>query len=275
MSRSFLQQRNINLVPVTNQSSIVWNTVGTSADVNTWEQLYSFLQRSEVPVNIYLEAEVGAPAFEIPAGTWNLHDSFFISKTSEVVPLIVRDGAVIQNLAGLYGIIFVFQNSAPVIIVEPDDRVLRVENSALVLSGSAEVISVPNAAASPFYLELIESTISTAVLTPLIALGGGAALAIQLMQGSQIVDTTVSGPVGSTLTFQHDGGTPFPIPTQTLMLGTVENSPFGVVGGSGPTTFRPASPTLGTMYFDTTLVPPIPIWWDGAQWVDATGTGPV
>jgi hypothetical protein len=43
-----------------------------------------------------------------------------------------------------------------------------------------------------------------------------------------------------------------------------------IVYGYDTTVNRPASPTSGMMFFDSTLG--IPIWWDSAQWVDATGT---
>lgn len=39
----------------------------------------------------------------------------------------------------------------------------------------------------------------------------------------------------------------------------------------GDTTSRPVAPEIAEMYFDTTLGHPI--WYDGSQWVDATGTG--
>ena len=41
----------------------------------------------------------------------------------------------------------------------------------------------------------------------------------------------------------------------------------------GLTANRPASPTLYQSYFDTGLGTPRTIWWTGAAWVDATGTG--
>jgi len=44
---------------------------------------------------------------------------------------------------------------------------------------------------------------------------------------------------------------------------------------SGTTLNRPSASYLGQQYFDTDLVPPRPIFWDGAQWVNADGTGPV
>jgi len=39
---------------------------------------------------------------------------------------------------------------------------------------------------------------------------------------------------------------------------------------AGDTATRPAVAVTGQRYFDTDLG--YPIWWDGAQWVDATGT---
>lgn len=38
---------------------------------------------------------------------------------------------------------------------------------------------------------------------------------------------------------------------------------------AGASAERPANPKTGQMFFDTTLGKPV--WWDGAQWVDATG----
>lgn len=32
---------------------------------------------------------------------------------------------------------------------------------------------------------------------------------------------------------------------------------------------RPANPDVGMMYFDTNLG--VPIWWNGASWINATG----
>jgi len=49
-------------------------------------------------------------------------------------------------------------------------------------------------------------------------------------------------------------------------------APAGVFPG-GTTLGRPSTPMLYQPYFDTDLVPPRPIWWDGAGWVDATGAG--
>jgi hypothetical protein len=41
-------------------------------------------------------------------------------------------------------------------------------------------------------------------------------------------------------------------------------------GCGGTTALRPITPYVYEQYFDTTLG--IPIWYDGSNWVDATGT---
>lgn len=269
MSRSILQQRNINLVPITNESAIIWNTDGISSDVNNWTQLYSLLQRIQVPVYIYLDKQPSDPPFVIPEGTWNLNNSYFISKTSDPQTILVEDGAVIQNLAGIDGLIMSFQNTAPV-IVDPS-RIFKLYNAVLSLAGSAPVFTL-SVAASPFYLQMRSAVISGAAGSTLISLGAGSAFAVQLFEGSQFDTNIVTGPVGSVLQYEHNGSTDFPLPTQTGMLGTIVNAALGVSGGAGPTSQRPLSPTLGTSYFDTDLPTPIPIWWDGSVWVDATGT---
>lgn len=45
--------------------------------------------------------------------------------------------------------------------------------------------------------------------------------------------------------------------------------PVHIINGSGDTASRTPTPVLGQTYFDTTLG--IPIWYDGTNWIDATG----
>jgi len=54
-------------------------------------------------------------------------------------------------------------------------------------------------------------------------------------------------------------------PTDAL---SVVNRKFVTLNGT--TALRPTSPITGQSYFDTTLGKPI--WWDGVEWVDATGS---
>jgi hypothetical protein len=42
---------------------------------------------------------------------------------------------------------------------------------------------------------------------------------------------------------------------------------------SDVTAGRPPTPYTGQQFFDTSLAPTgLPIWWDGTQWIDSTGT---
>lgn len=66
-------------------------------------------------------------------------------------------------------------------------------------------------------------------------------------------------------------------PASILLYSDVGNFQFndntvwhsGNQGGAGTTAERPTGRAVGTMYFDTTLGKPI--WYNGADWVDATG----
>lgn len=87
--------------------------------------------------------------------------------------------------------------------------------------------------------------------------------------------TGAAGGGGSTGTTGNTGPTG---PTGATGV-TGPTGPTGHTGTTGPTganlwafgntASRPGTPGSVQVYFDTSLG--IPIWWDGAQWVDATG----
>lgn len=49
-----------------------------------------------------------------------------------------------------------------------------------------------------------------------------------------------------------------------------DGNPYGIAE-SGTSSQRPTGVKIGTMYFDTSLDTPRPIYWSGSKWVDATG----
>lgn len=56
-----------------------------------------------------------------------------------------------------------------------------------------------------------------------------------------------------------------------ILYGSLDANSQRITNPKGGTTGnRPGSPTTGEAYFDTTLS--LPIWWDGANWIDAAGT---
>lgn len=56
----------------------------------------------------------------------------------------------------------------------------------------------------------------------------------------------------------------------SVVIDAEENDPTSAAVNSGATGSRPANPVTGEAFFDTTLGQPV--WWDGSDWVDATGT---
>lgn len=94
-------------------------------------------------------------------------------------------------------------------------------------------------------------------------------LSIYPSSGDQIGPNGVNKPVmispGNSVTFETLD-TPLTPPPRTWYqegAGVVE------ISGSGPTGARPGFPVLSEQFFDTSLG--LPIWWNGAAWVNATG----
>jgi len=71
----------------------------------------------------------------------------------------------------------------------------------------------------------------------------------------------------------YDGNPPAGIFTGTYNAIPIDNAAY-LNPSQGPTASRPTGALTGQMYFDTTLAAGAgkPIWWNGATWVDATGT---
>ena len=98
-------------------------------------------------------------------------------------------------------------------------------------------------------------TISNALTTPPLATAG-----------------IVTGDATAFYAILHDPSIS-PVPVQTGFLGTYQDIrthyAAELVPAADITGNRPLTPQIGQMFFDTTLG--IPAWWDGANWVDATG----
>jgi len=58
--------------------------------------------------------------------------------------------------------------------------------------------------------------------------------------------------------------------TENRSYPIADEATVSTVNNSGDTASRPSTTIVGQSYFDTDLTKPI--WWDGSQWVDATGT---
>lgn len=262
-----------------NAKSVMW---GPDGDVQTWEEVMDFVNSSKAPVDI-IPYSYGVPQ-EIPAGTYEMNHSRMVSpRYGEPSPNVVRalDGAVLRNFLSIQGAM-VFESISSSPIFEYDVlggypiSLFADANSVWVNNGTAPFIQVPD---NEFSVISFRSggQYPGNPSVPLIALGDNCICLIVINNGIQAIqDYVISGPVSSAIIVRHDGSFSFPIPPLTLFGGSMFNSPLGVNGGAGGTSFRPVPfvgpVSTGCQYFDLDLAPPRPIWWDGSQWIDASNT---
>lgn len=115
------------------------------------------------------------------------------------------------------------------------------------------------------YAQLIADALNTLAGTPtlqeVIEAGDTSDLDITITDGSLLVldNGTFSTSLGPDANLTANRSVSFPDISGVTLLNL-----------TGNTASRPASPATGYIYFDTTLG--LPVWWNGAAWVDATGT---
>lgn len=280
MSRSFLQQSNINLVPSSNLTGISWGPNG-GGQYKTWEQVYNALQKSITPVNIFLKGNPLTTQYVIPSGTYDLKNSNFIGLTFASAPntLILENGCLLKSLDRVIGNVLIYSNSSSgntIECIQPDLCVTVFEiGSAVSNFGTTPLFTIPPGQLNVLAL-LGGKTYVGNPASAIVNVPNGSVCLIYAISGAHLTDNIVSGPAGATCVLEHDGAVNFPFPTQSLFSGTLLNVPLGMQGGSGPTSFRPDTSgsfgvplSIGCTYFDTDLT--LPIWWDGTIWIDAAG----
>lgn len=264
-------------------NAILWAPDG-SGDATTWADVMRFIDKTPSPVTVYTRPGTK----EIPAGTYELNHAAIQQDTpvADYGTINVLDGALLRNLGSLGNSQRVESvSSAPCLEFDlpsggaPRILFLTPFGGGLQVAGASPMIVVP--AGELFVIACLNGgglNTSSPGVSP-IQLGTGSGLLV-VTQGfpPNFGGDFVRGDATTLLGYGHFGiGGPYPAPGS--FAGTVLNAPLLTMGGSGPTATRPTGLfgplSLGTTYFDTDLVPPRPIWWDGTQWVDATGTGPV
>jgi hypothetical protein len=254
---------------------IAWDPLG-GGDATTWAEVMDFVNASPAPIQIYVRND-GV----VPAGTYDMKAATMYGIFDRTVTVTVSDGAVLRNLHEISDNLSLRSvSSSPIIEFIPSPTAptvfLMLFGSRVVNDGTSQIVHIP--AASTLVMAMFVagglSNPTPGIGTFLIDAGGFAILLSQGANGSlSTFGDIAQGPAGTTLGYAGFDG---PYPTPAGFAGTVVNLAADLNGGSGPTAFRPAAGLgtpvgIGTSYFDTTIVPPRPIWWDGAQWVDATG----
>jgi len=259
------------------RSAVTW-APGGGGDATTFEEAYEILTAMEHPAFLYLKRMSPLdPEMRIPAGTWDLKMAVVNSESfgnPGYHQIFLEDGAVLSNLGALFRSCSInSQSSAAVFDLPPDDNnpplLFLGLGTALINNGTAPCWSPPDGTFAILVLQ--GATIAESETNqPVLALGSGSFGLLRMDLGASIHSSAITGPGDSFLLVTHNGSSRFPLSFPGF-LGTMVNKPFGVLGGSGPTSFRPDTsdpgdlPSVGCMYFDTDIGHAV--WWDGVGWV--------
>ena len=247
---------------------------GGGGDATTWAEVMAFVTAVNHPLAVYLNGSAS-----IPPGVYDVNGMQLISDPEiETFVVTMDDGAQLYNLAAILGQITLKSLSTALTPLEfgaPPSGAphsLKLEfNASLENAGTVPMVEV---AAGEI---LVIAGLFNATLTdtaPVVNLGAGSTLIVGVYGALNVTDDYVTGPASATLVYQVvTGGLPTPLPTNAGFAGTTLQNVL--TGWSCTTAGRPSSNPLytlhtGTMTFDIDLG--LPIWWDGTQWVDATGT---
>lgn len=249
-------------VLVNTSNEIVWRPDGTGTAV-TWADVMTKVTVNRGPSIIVCDRPSGS--LTIPAGTYNLNGSGFFSNVANVF-VSADDGVTLQNLTYVDGLTLTSNNSAADFLayttVEPAIRFsnfAEIDNEGSVpwLAAYAGnfLLQLDNAAdtASSWFIDLNSGNLTIKVLNA--------------GPGPGYTNTLVTG-TGS-VSLLHDGSgfnTALIVTSFPGLVGAYTNNPISLVGGAGPTSFRPSigAGNQGTTYYDTDTDQYLV--WNGAAW---------
>jgi hypothetical protein len=240
----------------------------------SWDDVMRYLNAGAPPLTIFVAADV-----VIPAGVYEMRNATLVGLFSQALVVTAEDGAVLRNLHGVTDNLTLRSiSSAPMLEFDFSPS----QPSAFVMStggklrndGTAPQINVPDGFGFVLVLGIAGQLTNPTPGVGTLLLGNGSTaivVAADLPNALSTFGDVAQGPATATLAYIGFGG---PYPTPAGFAGSVQNIAGSLVGGSGPTAQRPPSGLggpveMGTSYFDSTIAKPV--WWDGAQWVDATG----
>jgi hypothetical protein len=278
---------------------IAWSPAG-NGDAVTWQDVKTILEAKKAPMAIYLIDT--SQTYEVDESV-DLHFSFFNCAPGGNILLNIQDGVQLLNggilvlSQGLFngGMTVVFNSTGgspnPLAWDSQDDPG---RFAAFGFGGGCDVrndgtVPVIHVQTNPDGL-LIVILMNTARVLP------STGFLVEIEDGATVFLAVVNNGVGNV----DAGWISAPSDPTTCLIGvlsndswdfadmagwagvvgiTIVNQPITMGGGSGPTSLRPIGalePLIpGTRYWDVDLVPPRPIFWDGAMFVDALGIGPV
>lgn len=285
-------------------SAIAWSPLGNGNAV-TWADVVALRAAASVPGVIYLTdvaqngpaveyvvdevGDIGASTFEAPVGGDNQAMIRIVNGGQ------IRNGGFRQLQSGMFtgGMTVRFEKTDGIASLAWDSADESITNgfAGFGWGGGASLENVGTTSAIVVKPALPDSLLVAAPINtanvkpgtaPIIELGAGAFLFVSILNnGIGTIDPSWLQADASNLIGIISEDFDF---AQTLLwtnalAATVINNPVGMAGGSGPTSRRPfgaIGPLIkGTTFFDTDLVPPRPIYWDGFAFYNAVGAGPL
>lgn len=289
----------IPLVPV--PPDIAWSPSGAGS-AKTFTDVEAIVETSLTPNTVYLTDSNTTYLF----GTVDMKGGNFSASAGNADSRIlsIPDGAIVRNLgAQIFGVgafngaMKVQFNSTGVDAPLQFDTAGPPQNFApfefgggtlMENLGTRAVIDIPPAAPDSLLVFIVQNNAAIgpgAGLAPIVSMGAGSNCIIAMNNNinATLDPGWIVGDATNFVAFLTDGGFDFSLVASWVGIAACAkaNQPTGLDGGSGPTAFRPMGLfgplASGVRYFDTDLVPPRPIYWDGVamQWNDALGAGPV
>lgn len=283
-------------------STIAWSPSGNGT-ARTWEDVQAILANAKAPLAIHLiDVSFIAPVYyDIPAGVTDLKGSAFFAPAGNPSQAIVRlaDDAQLRNggfnglVSGLFNgnMTALFQSTfgSPNPLAWDTQNLYRFAGfgfgtgAAIQNMGTIPVIHVPPATPDSLMIFAIVNNANVIPGTaPIISMDvGSTIIVVAINNGAGFIDSGwISAGITNLVIMLADGFDLGTVPTWAgAALATFINNPISIDGGAGPGFLRPFGIffplVIGTRYFDVSLLPPRPIYWDGAMFVDALGIGPV
>ena len=281
---------------------IGWSPAGLGNAV-TYADVLALVAASPVPpqVNLIDPGPFTTPVMYAVTSSIDMKEGAFRSPLppQDVRILRLSDGVVMKNLGSTVFSSFSFNGgikiqltstgaSAPLQWDGPvgSGWFLSLAGSLLENLGTTAAVKVPPAAPDSLMVVILLGNGALgagAGLAPIVELGAGAFCILSVVDPvNAVVDPKwASGNATNVVIVISDGFDFSQVAAWgASLIGTpILNAPVSLDGGSGPTANRPVPVfgplVVGTRYFDTSLLPPIPIFWDGVQWNNALGAGPV
>jgi hypothetical protein len=273
----------------TKYPGIVWQGGGTNAPgvVTTWAQVQAFIESAVGAISVFIDPSVGqctVPAdvsFDCEGRVSFIPITFNIQGNGGV---FFEDGAELLNVASFRSIRAVGAPTIrPFLRVTQPGQVLSFREGGGVTFDVGATQSAIKFDADFCQVALFEGAgldNSNAPTQPIVELAAGLTFHIfayvNLIGSGPLPDTLYQGgdPGMTFLVFQDPSNITGFVP-QPALLATPTIQKYFYAGQmtaeSGATGARPTvAVSTGQMYFDSTLGKPV--WWDGAAWVDATGT---